>query len=131
MGTSFVDVLKAEGLSEEDIGFIVENKLVARQAAGGLREICNEIRTRLRTIEEPETQAYSLRARQLLFAGAFPATNGGIIMLRVAKACLRIAEREPGQKITQRAVAQELGITEQRTSQLMTSIEKEKGISFP
>jgi len=127
---SLVDVLRTEGLSEEDISFILENKIVAQQAARGLQEICDEIRTRLQTLEGPEAQAYSIRARQLLLNGAFPATNGGIIMLRIAKACLRIAERDPQRKITQKDVAQELGISQQRISQLLAAVEKDKGMNF-
>lgn len=118
---SLVNILKNEGLGEEDILFIVENKIVAQQAAEQLKKICDDVRRFLNSpiLDDTKRVINSLKARQLLLQGRFPSNSSERNLLRIAQTCLSLNEKKPGFKIIQKAVAKEMGISQQRISQIM------------
>src|SRR5262249_30085201 len=119
MVMSLEEILKQQGLSEEDLLLIIENKLVAQYAVKALNEVCGSVRSKLFGVNPTDALLHD-QVKRLLLEGKPPSNHAERRLLRIAVACLKIHDRAPQEKITQRAVAEELGLTPQRMSQLMS-----------
>ncbi len=128
--SDFVAALMQEGLSVKDIRFVVDNKFAAQQVAAGITELLHEVRACLRDLKE-EGPSYGFHSRKLLLGGQLPSSKGEYLLLRLAKGCLKVAAKNPEKKISQKDVAGELRITQQRMSQLVTDLKKSQNIEFP